>query len=62
MPWPWASTAPPRRWTALWLELRGEHSSNLREYFASFSTRLCAMSHISGPKRIFFPPNVATFF
>jgi hypothetical protein len=39
-----------------WLELRGGHSSSLRECFAIFSTRLCAMSHISDPKRIFFPP------
>jgi hypothetical protein len=46
------------RWSALWQELRwpaGEHLSILRECF-SFSTRLCAMSHISDASEAeFFP-------
>ena len=39
----------------------GEHLSRLRERFAIFSKRLCIMSHIAYPKRIFSSTQVAAW-
>ena len=50
------STVPPSSLERTFARVSCEHPSSLRECFASFSARLCAMSHISDPKRIFFPP------
>jgi hypothetical protein len=48
-------TVPPRRWSALWLELRGEHSSSFREC-APCRTSQIRSGFFSHPSR-----GVATF-
>ena len=46
----------PDRGSALRTSAWCEHSMNCRECFPSFAARLCDVSHISDPKRNFFPP------